>query len=50
MAKRRATPDELADALAFILAAPSMTGVILPLDGGQHLEWPANRGPTPRRK
>ena len=31
------TPEEAAAALRFIIAAPSMTGQIIALDGGQHL-------------
>ena len=36
---RGATPAEVADAVRFILAAPSMTGQMIALDGGQHLGW-----------
>ncbi len=36
---RGATPGEIADAVRFILAAPSMTGQMIALDGGQHLGW-----------
>ncbi|HXP97902.1 MAG TPA: SDR family oxidoreductase [Telmatospirillum sp.] len=44
--KRGTTPDEIAEALRFILAAPSMTGQLIALDGGQHLCWaPANKPP-----
>lgn len=35
--KRGPTPDEIANAVRFILAAPSMTGQMIALDGGQHL-------------
>ncbi|UXN75345.1 SDR family NAD(P)-dependent oxidoreductase [Devosia sp. A8/3-2] len=31
-----------------ILGLPSMTGQMIALDGGEHLEFPARRGPTPR--
>jgi NAD(P)-dependent dehydrogenase (short-subunit alcohol dehydrogenase family) len=34
-----ATPEEIADAVNFILAAPAMTGQMIALDGGQHLGW-----------
>ena len=37
--KHGATPGEIADAVRFILAAPSMTGQMIALDGGQHLGW-----------
>ncbi len=33
------TPDEIADAVLFILRARSMTGQMIALDGGQHLLW-----------
>lgn len=33
------TPGEIADAARYILAAPSMTGQMIALDGGQHLAW-----------
>jgi NAD(P)-dependent dehydrogenase (short-subunit alcohol dehydrogenase family) len=36
---RATAPDEIAQAVLFILAAPSMTGQMLALDGGQHLNW-----------
>jgi hypothetical protein len=43
-----ATPAEIAEGVLMILAARSMTGQMIALDGGEHLEWPARRGPTPR--
>ena len=33
------TPEEIADAVLFVLRAHSMTGQIIALDGGQHLLW-----------
>jgi NAD(P)-dependent dehydrogenase (short-subunit alcohol dehydrogenase family) len=33
------TPGEIASAVRFILAAPSLTGQLIALDGGQHLGW-----------
>ncbi len=33
--------DEIAATLRFILATPSMTGQMIALDGGQHLNWAA---------
>jgi NAD(P)-dependent dehydrogenase (short-subunit alcohol dehydrogenase family) len=33
------TPQEIAAAVNFILAAPAMTGQMIALDGGQHLLW-----------
>lgn len=47
--RRGATPGEIADGLMFILAARSMTGQMLSLDGGQHLDYNERRKPTPRR-
>lgn len=34
-----AKPAEICDAVRFILDAPSMTGQMIALDGGQHLAW-----------
>ena len=36
---RGPSPEEIADAVAFILAARAMTGQMIALDGGQHLAW-----------
>ncbi len=36
---RGPTPDEIANAVCFILDAPAMTGQMIALDGGQHLAW-----------
>ena len=36
---RGTSPEEIASALRFILAAPAMTGQMIALDGGQHLAW-----------
>jgi NAD(P)-dependent dehydrogenase (short-subunit alcohol dehydrogenase family) len=36
---RGTTPEEIAAALNYILAAPAMTGQMIALDGGQHLGW-----------
>jgi NAD(P)-dependent dehydrogenase (short-subunit alcohol dehydrogenase family) len=41
-------PDEIARAVLAILALPAMTGQMLALDGGQHLQWQSGRhGPPP---
>ncbi|MBN9563246.1 MAG: SDR family oxidoreductase [Alphaproteobacteria bacterium] len=40
-------PDEVARALLAILALPAMTGQMVALDGGQHLQWHPHRGHTP---
>lgn len=45
--QRPASPDEIVAAVRFILAASSMTGHIILLDGGQHLGWSQPRAPTP---
>lgn len=33
------TPDEIADAVAYLALAPSVTGQTIAVDGGQHLAW-----------
>ena len=43
-----AGPDAIAQAVLVLLSTPSMTGQMLALDGGQHLEYAPRRGPTPR--
>jgi NAD(P)-dependent dehydrogenase (short-subunit alcohol dehydrogenase family) len=37
--RRGTSPEEIAAALRFIIAAPAMTGQMIALDGGQHLGW-----------
>jgi NAD(P)-dependent dehydrogenase (short-subunit alcohol dehydrogenase family) len=44
-----AGPDEIAVGVLAILSLPSLTGQMLALDGGEHLEWSPRRGPTPRK-
>jgi NAD(P)-dependent dehydrogenase (short-subunit alcohol dehydrogenase family) len=39
------SPDEVAGALLAILGLPAMTGQMIALDGGQHLQWSPARGP-----
>ncbi|HUK57756.1 MAG TPA: SDR family oxidoreductase [Stellaceae bacterium] len=39
--QRGTTPEEIAAAVRFIIAAPAMTGQMIALDGGQHLLWAA---------
>jgi NAD(P)-dependent dehydrogenase (short-subunit alcohol dehydrogenase family) len=36
---RGTTPEEICDAVRFILGAPAMTGQMIALDGGQHQGW-----------
>lgn len=44
---RGTSPEEVARAVRAILALPSMTGQMIALDGGQHLQWsPARPGGT----
>lgn len=40
-------PDEVARAVLAMLALPSMTGQMIALDGGQHLQWSPTRGRLP---
>ena len=40
--------EEIAQTVLMILDMPSLTGQMQALDGGEHLEWPGYRGPTPR--
>ncbi len=47
--KRHADPDAIAQGVLAILSMPSFTGQMLALDGGKHLDYPARRGPTPRK-
>ena len=41
---RATSPAEIAGAVRFILGSPSLTGQMVALDGGQHLEWAASGG------
>src|SRR5579871_4994153 len=46
--RRGTSLDEIAAALRFILASPSLTGQMIALDGGQHLGWSfPNTNPLP---
>lgn len=42
--RRGTSPEEVARALLAILALPAMTGQMIALDGGQHLQWSPARG------
>lgn len=41
--QRGTSPDEVGRAVLAILALPSMTGQMIALDGGQHLQWSPTR-------
>jgi len=41
------SPEEIARAALAILSLPAMTGQMLALDGGQHLQWKSGRLPAP---
>jgi NAD(P)-dependent dehydrogenase (short-subunit alcohol dehydrogenase family) len=45
--KHGTSPAEVAQALLAILALPSMTGQMIALDGGQHLQWAPHQGGMP---
>jgi NAD(P)-dependent dehydrogenase (short-subunit alcohol dehydrogenase family) len=45
--QRGTSPQEIAAAVRFILAAPAMTGQMIALDGGQHLGWGQVPNDTP---
>jgi NAD(P)-dependent dehydrogenase (short-subunit alcohol dehydrogenase family) len=38
---RGTRPTEIAQAVRYILDAPALTGQMIALDGGQHLDWRA---------
>jgi NAD(P)-dependent dehydrogenase (short-subunit alcohol dehydrogenase family) len=37
--RRGTTPEEICDALRYIMSAPALTGQMIALDGGEHLGW-----------
>lgn len=45
--RRGTSPEEVGQALLAILALPSMTGQMIALDGGQHLQWSPGQGAGP---
>jgi len=47
---RGPTPEEVAAAARFILAAPAMTGQMIALDGGQHLTWASEPRSRPNER
>ncbi|QQR39897.1 SDR family oxidoreductase [Devosia rhizoryzae] len=46
--KRHAGPDAIAQGVLTLLTLPAFTGQMLALDGGEHLVFPPESGPTPR--
>jgi len=44
---RGTSPEEVARAVLAILALPGMTGQMIALDGGQHLQWSPSAGRAP---
>lgn len=44
-----ANSADVCDALLYLLAARPVTGQMIALDGGRHLDFPDKRGPTPRK-
>jgi len=48
--KTSATPDQIAKAIIFLLDNSSITGQMLALDGGEHLEWRGRAKITPAKK
>lgn len=45
--RRRTMPEEICRAVRFLLDAPSITGQMIVLDGGQHLGWKPGAGDRP---
>lgn len=41
---------DICDALLYLVAARPVTGQLIAVDGGKHIDFPARRGPTPRNK
>ena len=46
--KRHAGPEAIARGVVTLLSFPALTGQMLALDGGEHLAYPPEGGPTPR--
>jgi NAD(P)-dependent dehydrogenase (short-subunit alcohol dehydrogenase family) len=44
--RRGTTPEEICQAVRYILSAPAMTGQMIALDGGQHLGWAQPSAPV----
>ena len=48
--RRGTDPDEIGRAVIAILALPAMTGQMIALDGGQHLQWQSGRLAPPEQE
>ena len=44
-----ANASDVCDALMYLLAARSVTGTMIPVDGGKHIDFPTTRRPSPRQ-
>ena len=44
-----ASADDVVEAVLYLLRARAVTGQMIAVDGGKHLDFPATRGPTPRK-
>jgi NAD(P)-dependent dehydrogenase (short-subunit alcohol dehydrogenase family) len=44
-----ANAADVCDALLYLISARPVTGQMIAVDGGRHLDFPAQRGPTPRK-
>jgi NAD(P)-dependent dehydrogenase (short-subunit alcohol dehydrogenase family) len=44
-----ANAGDVCDALMYLLAAHSVTGTMIPVDGGKHIDFPTTRRPSPRQ-
>lgn len=45
-----AQPEDVAEAILYLLNANAVTGQFIAVDGGKHIDFPTRRGPTPRKK
>jgi NAD(P)-dependent dehydrogenase (short-subunit alcohol dehydrogenase family) len=45
-----ANAGDVCDALLYLVGARAVTGQMIAVDGGKHLEFPAARGPSPRKQ
>jgi NAD(P)-dependent dehydrogenase (short-subunit alcohol dehydrogenase family) len=44
-----ANASDICDALMYLVGARAVTGQMIAVDGGKHLDFPASRGPSPRK-